>query len=87
MQTAVTKIKEIIWLAQLVEKIESRHGVSTDVVEQAFAGHPASRDSSEGMCVEKISIDCSAGLKAAAALRCALFLRPAGGLLSSLPAT
>ena len=40
MQTAVTKIKEIIWLAQFVEKIESQHGVSIDDVEQAFANRP-----------------------------------------------
>ncbi len=40
MPAAVTKIKEIIWVAQFVEKIESKHGVSTDEVEQAFAGRP-----------------------------------------------
>ncbi len=36
----MTKIKEIIWVAQFVEKIENKHGIRTDEVEQAFAGHP-----------------------------------------------
>lgn len=34
------KIKEIIWLAQFVEKIESKHGVTTEEVEQAFGNRP-----------------------------------------------
>ena len=34
------KIKEIIWLAQFVEKIESKHGVTTEEVERAFGNRP-----------------------------------------------
>ncbi len=34
------KIKEIIWLAQFVEKIERKHGVTTEEVEQAFGTRP-----------------------------------------------
>jgi hypothetical protein len=29
-------ITELIWLTQFVEKIESKHGVNTDEVEQAL---------------------------------------------------
>jgi hypothetical protein len=36
----VLKIREIIWLAQFVEKIERKHGVTTDEVEQAFGNRP-----------------------------------------------
>lgn len=31
------KIREIVWLIQFVEKIERKHGVGVDEVEQAFA--------------------------------------------------
>lgn len=31
------KITDIIWLPQFIEKLERRHGVSTDEVEQVFA--------------------------------------------------
>jgi uncharacterized DUF497 family protein len=34
------KIREIIWLVQFVEKIERKHGVGVDEVEQTFANHP-----------------------------------------------
>jgi hypothetical protein len=34
------KIKEIIWLAQFVEKIKRKHGVGVDEVEQTFANRP-----------------------------------------------
>lgn len=34
------KIRKIIWLVQFVEKIERRHGVGVDEVEQTFANHP-----------------------------------------------
>jgi uncharacterized DUF497 family protein len=34
------KINEIIWLTQFIEKIERKHGVSTDEVEQVFANRP-----------------------------------------------
>lgn len=34
------KITKIIWLAQFVEKLERKHGVSTDEVEEIFANHP-----------------------------------------------
>ena len=33
-------ITELIWLTQFVEKIESKHGVSTDEVEQALTNSP-----------------------------------------------
>jgi len=33
-------ITDIIWLAQFVEKIEGKHGVSTDEVEQVLSNHP-----------------------------------------------
>jgi len=36
----VLKIKEIIWLAQFVEKLEAKHGVTTEEVEQAFGNRP-----------------------------------------------
>jgi hypothetical protein len=34
------KIREIIWIGQFVEKIEHKHGVNVEEVEQVFAGHP-----------------------------------------------
>lgn len=34
------KVTDIIWLARFVEKIERKHGVSTDEVEQVFANRP-----------------------------------------------
>ena len=33
-------ITDIIWLIQVVDKIESKHGVSTDEVEQVLSGRP-----------------------------------------------
>jgi uncharacterized DUF497 family protein len=33
-------ITEIIWLTQFVDKIESKHDVSTDEVEQILTNHP-----------------------------------------------
>jgi len=33
-------ITDIIWLIQFVDKIESKHGVSTDEVEQVLSGRP-----------------------------------------------
>jgi uncharacterized DUF497 family protein len=36
-------ITEIIWLTQFVEKIESKHGVSTDEVEQVLQNEPRIR--------------------------------------------
>jgi uncharacterized DUF497 family protein len=37
------KITEIIWLAQFVEKLERKHHVSTDEVEEVFENHPRIR--------------------------------------------
>ena len=37
------RITEIIWLTQFIEKIERKHGVSTDEVEQVFANRPRFR--------------------------------------------
>jgi uncharacterized DUF497 family protein len=37
------KITEIIWLTRFIEKIERKHGVSTDEVEQIFANRPRVR--------------------------------------------
>ena len=37
------KITEIIWLTQFLEKIERKHGVSADEVEQVFANSPRFR--------------------------------------------
>jgi uncharacterized DUF497 family protein len=37
------EITNIIWLARFVEKIEGKHGVSTDEVEQVFINHPRVR--------------------------------------------
>ena len=37
------KITEVIWLARFVEKIERKHGVGTDEVEQVFANRPRFR--------------------------------------------
>jgi uncharacterized protein len=37
------KITDIIWLTQFVEKIERKHSVSTDEVEQVFANRPRTR--------------------------------------------
>jgi len=37
------RITGIIWLTQFVEKIERKHGVSTDEDEQVFANHPSFR--------------------------------------------
>ncbi|HEX5707741.1 MAG TPA: BrnT family toxin [Pyrinomonadaceae bacterium] len=34
------KISSILWLAQFVEKIERKHGVSTEEVEEVFANGP-----------------------------------------------
>lgn len=34
------KISEIIWIAHFVAKIESKHGLSTDEVEQIFRDRP-----------------------------------------------
>ena len=34
------KITDVIWLAQFIEKIERKHGVKTDEVEQVFVNHP-----------------------------------------------
>jgi uncharacterized DUF497 family protein len=33
-------ITHIIWLAQFVDKIDSKHGVGTDEVEQVLSNHP-----------------------------------------------
>lgn len=37
------KITDIIWLTRFIEKIEQKHGVSTDEVEQVFTNHPQIR--------------------------------------------
>jgi len=37
------KITDVIWLTRFVEKIEQKHGVSTDEVEQVFANRPQTR--------------------------------------------
>jgi uncharacterized DUF497 family protein len=37
------KITDLIWLTRFVEKIERKHGVSTDEVEQAFTNRPQIR--------------------------------------------
>ena len=37
------KITEVIWLTQFVEKIERKHGVSTDEVEEVFVNRPHTR--------------------------------------------
>ena len=37
------KITEVIWLTQFVEKIERKHGVSTDEVEEISANRPQIR--------------------------------------------
>jgi uncharacterized DUF497 family protein len=37
------KITDLIWLTRFVEKIEQKHGVSTDEVEQALTKHPQIR--------------------------------------------
>ena len=42
------KITDIIWLAQFVEKVERKHGVSTDEVEQVFANRPSFRLAERG---------------------------------------
>jgi uncharacterized DUF497 family protein len=42
------KIIEIIWLVQYVEKIERKHGVGIDEVEQIFANHPLARRIEKG---------------------------------------
>ena len=34
------KIKETIWLIYFIEKIESKHGVGDDEVEQIFSNRP-----------------------------------------------
>jgi hypothetical protein len=37
------KITEIVWLTKFIEKIERKHGVSADEVEQVFANRPSFR--------------------------------------------
>jgi uncharacterized DUF497 family protein len=37
------EITEIIWLTQFIEKIERKHGVSTDEVEEVLANRPRFR--------------------------------------------
>lgn len=37
------KITDVIWLTRFVEKIEQKHGVSTDEVEQVFINLPQTR--------------------------------------------
>jgi uncharacterized DUF497 family protein len=37
------KITNVIWLTQFVSKIERKHGVSVDEVEEVFASQPPSR--------------------------------------------
>ena len=42
------QIDEIIWLSQFVEKLESRHNVTTMEVEEVFVNHPRFRFVAKG---------------------------------------
>jgi hypothetical protein len=44
------KINDVVWLAQFVEKIEKKHGVSPDQVEEVFDNGPRFQRIEEGYC-------------------------------------
>ena len=43
------KIQGIIWLARFVEKIEKKHGVGVDEVEEVFSNRPRVRRIEKGI--------------------------------------
>lgn len=42
------QIRKILWLDRIVEKIETRHHLSQDEVEDVFANHPKYRKAERG---------------------------------------
>ena len=49
-------IEDIIWLDKIVEKLEGKHHISPEEVEEVFYNEPHIRRAQKGMCKVKICI-------------------------------
>ncbi len=72
------RVAGVIWLRQIVDKIESKHGVSVDEVEAVLAGQPQFRFLERGR-IEGEHVYAAYGRTSAGRYLTVVFIRKLGG--------